>query len=367
MPVIIQLRRGTAAEWTAADPTLAEGEIGLETDTPAFKIGDGTTAWTSLAYAVGGTTISVKDEGSTLSGTVTTLDFVGDGVTATEAGGIVTVTVPGAGGVADIVDLPTAETTTTKVLAPDGAGGVEFRAETGGGSGNMSNDGKPTIWTPAASPATEDDEFGDAASQSGPVNGLDAKWSKHNLGTAGWSVLNSAIAPGCFLFDIPTGQSADQSIYQAAPAGDFTLAVRFTVGYVTDRQMWAVFVVDSSGNGISVNADIGPGSAAPWFTLRQVTSWAQASTTTAIMALANDEARYLAIAVSLGLPLTMTIRKASGVYYGAITASDRIISGQNGALEASQTPSAFTPAYIAFGRIFGTGSSRVALDTFRKL
>lgn len=37
------------------------------------------------------------------------------------------------GAVADILDLPTAETDTTLVLAPDGAGGVEFRAETGGG------------------------------------------------------------------------------------------------------------------------------------------------------------------------------------------------------------------------------------------
>jgi hypothetical protein len=34
--------------------------------------------------------------------------------------------------ITEIADLPTAETTTTKVLAPDGAGGVEFRAETGG-------------------------------------------------------------------------------------------------------------------------------------------------------------------------------------------------------------------------------------------
>jgi hypothetical protein len=33
----------------------------------------------------------------------------------------------------DIVDLPTAEMDDTLVLAPDGAGGVEFRAEAGGG------------------------------------------------------------------------------------------------------------------------------------------------------------------------------------------------------------------------------------------
>lgn len=45
-----QFRRGTAAAWTSANPTLAEGELGLETDTLAVKLGDGATAWTSLAY-----------------------------------------------------------------------------------------------------------------------------------------------------------------------------------------------------------------------------------------------------------------------------------------------------------------------------
>jgi len=46
----IQLRRDTAANWTSSNPTLASGEIGLETDTDQFKVGDGTTAWTSLGY-----------------------------------------------------------------------------------------------------------------------------------------------------------------------------------------------------------------------------------------------------------------------------------------------------------------------------
>ena len=50
MSIQIQLRRDTAAAWTAANPTLAEGEIGLETDTTFYKIGTGSTAWTSLAY-----------------------------------------------------------------------------------------------------------------------------------------------------------------------------------------------------------------------------------------------------------------------------------------------------------------------------
>lgn len=50
MAVQIQFRRGTAAEWTSANPVLAVAELGLETDTDQFKIGDGTTAWASLPY-----------------------------------------------------------------------------------------------------------------------------------------------------------------------------------------------------------------------------------------------------------------------------------------------------------------------------
>jgi hypothetical protein len=46
-------RRDTAANWTAENPTLLAGEIGLESDTGYWKVGDGTTAWTSLAYVSG--------------------------------------------------------------------------------------------------------------------------------------------------------------------------------------------------------------------------------------------------------------------------------------------------------------------------
>ena len=50
MAVQIQLRRGSASAWTAANPILADGEIGVESDTDLFKIGDGLTAWASLSY-----------------------------------------------------------------------------------------------------------------------------------------------------------------------------------------------------------------------------------------------------------------------------------------------------------------------------
>lgn len=53
MADIVQLRRDTAANWTSANPTLANGEQGYETDTAKMKVGDGVTTWTSLAYFAG--------------------------------------------------------------------------------------------------------------------------------------------------------------------------------------------------------------------------------------------------------------------------------------------------------------------------
>ena len=53
MAIQIQVRHDTAANWTAANPILAIGELGVEEDTHTFKIGNGATAWAALAYASG--------------------------------------------------------------------------------------------------------------------------------------------------------------------------------------------------------------------------------------------------------------------------------------------------------------------------
>ena len=83
MPVQIQFRRDTAAAWTAANPTLAAGELGLETDTSYYKIGNGSTAWTSLAY---GTIAGVPANNSITSamivnGTIVAGDIASDAIT----------------------------------------------------------------------------------------------------------------------------------------------------------------------------------------------------------------------------------------------------------------------------------------------
>ena len=48
----ILLRRDTASNWTSGNAVLATGEIGYETNTGKFKIGNGSTAWTSLGYSI---------------------------------------------------------------------------------------------------------------------------------------------------------------------------------------------------------------------------------------------------------------------------------------------------------------------------
>lgn len=58
MATRMQQRRGTATQWTTANPILNVAEIGYETDTNKFKIGDGTNHWADLNYFVDGAELS---------------------------------------------------------------------------------------------------------------------------------------------------------------------------------------------------------------------------------------------------------------------------------------------------------------------
>lgn len=49
----IQVRGDTAANWTTANPILADREMGYETDTRKLKVGNGTSAWAALPYING--------------------------------------------------------------------------------------------------------------------------------------------------------------------------------------------------------------------------------------------------------------------------------------------------------------------------
>lgn len=51
MAIRIQLRRGTSAEWSSANPILAQGEFAVDLDSGKFKIGNGVTRWNELNYS----------------------------------------------------------------------------------------------------------------------------------------------------------------------------------------------------------------------------------------------------------------------------------------------------------------------------
>ena len=50
----IQFRRDTAANWSSVNPILSQGELGYETNTGKFKIGNGGSYWNELSYFEGG-------------------------------------------------------------------------------------------------------------------------------------------------------------------------------------------------------------------------------------------------------------------------------------------------------------------------
>jgi len=80
MATRMQQRRGTAAQWTSANPILNAGEMGWESDTNKFKIGDGTNHWADLDYFIDQSSTvnpafgsSIVFEGSTADAYETTL------------------------------------------------------------------------------------------------------------------------------------------------------------------------------------------------------------------------------------------------------------------------------------------------------
>ena len=115
----IQLRRDTAANWTSANPTLSSGELGYETDTGKFKIGNAAgTAWTSLSYAAVTAYGDLSGTPSAYTLPTATTSVLGgvkvDGTTVTIASGVISAS-------ASSYTLPTATTSVLGGVKVDGS------------------------------------------------------------------------------------------------------------------------------------------------------------------------------------------------------------------------------------------------------
>jgi len=143
VPVRLQLRADTAANWTSVNPILLANELGRETDTGKIKIGNGTSTWTSLAYQAwatlpvavnaGGTGQTSYTDGELLIGNTTgnTLTkatlTAGSGVAITNGTGSITVA---ASGIADANIASDAAIVDTKLATITTAGKVNNSATT---------------------------------------------------------------------------------------------------------------------------------------------------------------------------------------------------------------------------------------------
>lgn len=166
VPVKMAQRRDTAANWTSVNPTLLAGEIGIESDTGKWKVGNGSSAWSSLSYiaafsltglpvsvAQGGTGQTTYTNGQLLIGNTTgnTLTkatlTAGTGISITNGTGSITITSTG---------LQTTGGTLTGDLLMDNQSDVRFGEATANGSNWVALQGPANIasnvtWTlPAA-------------------------------------------------------------------------------------------------------------------------------------------------------------------------------------------------------------------------
>ena len=135
----LQQRRDTAANWTSNNPTLAAGEFGLESDTGKFKVGNGSTAWASLAY--GGLQGTTGLQGSTggagsqgISGAVNNLTINAQtGTTYTLVSGDANALVTASNASAITITVPPSVFSTGQVITVQqiGAGQVTFSQGSG--------------------------------------------------------------------------------------------------------------------------------------------------------------------------------------------------------------------------------------------
>lgn len=214
-----RLQRNTAAAWTASNEVLLSAELGYETDTNKLKIGDGTTAWNSLAYWTPfpeGVESVVAGDGIGVDDSDPLNPIVHAAIVSLIPGSNVTIINDGAG---------------NYIISATGGGG-------GGGSSNVTPDTHPS--TPTAS----DDEFeyGTAIDTTG------ARFS----GATGWTVITTSGATAPIVGDgyiYGNTVAVAGSVIMSIPfpsSGDCTFVMKAKRPTIASYTGWRLHVLNSA-------------------------------------------------------------------------------------------------------------------------
>lgn len=93
----IQARKGTATDWLTQNPVLASGELGYDLTNKIFKIGDGSSNWTTLS-TINLSSSNITDFNSAISGVLPVKSLsAGDNITISSVSGVYTINSTGGG------------------------------------------------------------------------------------------------------------------------------------------------------------------------------------------------------------------------------------------------------------------------------
>jgi hypothetical protein len=226
----IRVRRGTTTQWNLSNPILADGEPGYATDLNKYKIGDGTTAWMDLPWAIGeaGDSATVNI-GTTLTGNPGTAASVENVGTANDA--ILDFVIPeglqgdpgpqGEKGDPGVGAPDPTGATDGHVWTADGADGAGWEAVPGGGSGpdpTGATDGH--VWTAdGADGAAWEAPSGGGPDPTGATDGH--VWTADGANGAAWEAVPPSGGPdptGITDGHVWTADGADGAAWEAVPS-----------------------------------------------------------------------------------------------------------------------------------------------------
>jgi hypothetical protein len=288
--------------------------ISYDPSTSGLSATDAQAAIDELAAAGGGGGgVTVKDEGSALSTTATTLDFVGAGVTASGTGATKTITIPG-----------------------------------GGASG------------PPLDQYTLDGTYGDHFTGAS----LDAKWTRRNFtgGAESYQLGKNATWLGIST----SGRAVGDGYFQSAPSGDWTFAMK-SIHRGTRYASMGLACIDSSGNGVSIVVYSNP--AGP--ILVKTTTY---STYASVFAVPNVAGTSPTVHVwpsaddlALDRPLWLSLRKSGTNFYVAYSLDGEMWSAESDALSYSFTVDRIGFMIAPLSSVNSAHKRAIEIDWFNKI